>query len=337
MTADLTQYHPSRQRADVAADGESPTPPVDLTGPVALQRRAFLRTTAIAGGRRGRVWLRPGRGCLFASRRAAANRARIQLPAPAHPPAPVPAGADLEVKGLTPYVTANADFYRIDTALQVPIIEAEAWRLTVTGLVEEEVTLTYADLLAKPMVEHLSTLTCKANPVGANPIAGNLVGNAAWLGFPVRELLAQARPRADADMVLSVSVDGWSAGTPLNALLSGERQALLAVGMNGQPLPAEHGFPVRMIVPGLYGDVSATKWVTELKVTTFDAERATGLVGWWPADRSSCHPGSTFPAPPDDSRRARHRRRGGLRPHIGISAVEVRVDDKDWREANSPR
>ena len=118
----------------------------------------------------------------------------IQLPTPVEPPAPVPAGADLRVKGLTPYVTANADFYRIDTALHVPVIDPDTWRLTVTGLVEEEITLTYAELLAKPMVEHLSTLTCKANPVGANPIAGNLVGNASWLGFPVRELLAQARP-----------------------------------------------------------------------------------------------------------------------------------------------
>ncbi len=333
VTADLIQ-HPSRQRADVAADGESPTPPVDLTGPVALQRRAFLRTTAIAAAVAAGL-VAAGEGLLFASRRAAANRARIQLPAPAHPPAPVPAGADLEVKGLTPYVTANADFYRIDTALQVPIIEAEAWRLTVTGLVEEEVTLTYADLLAKPMVEHLSTLTCKANPVGANPIAGNLVGNAAWLGFPVRELLAQARPRADADMVLSVSVDGWSAGTPLNALLSGERQALLAVGMNGQPLPPEHGFPVRMIVPGLYGDVSATKWVTELKVTTFDADEGYWTPLGWSAggsiklsSRIDVPRPTTIPAGPVTVAGVAYA------PHIGISAVEVRVDDKDWREAD---
>ena len=134
-------------------------------------------------------------------------------------------------------------------------------------------------------------------------------------------------------MVLSVSVDGWSAGTPLSAL-AGERQALLAVGMNGQPFPPEHGFPVRMIVPGLYGDVSATKWVTELKVTTFDADEGHWTpLGWSTADRSSCPPASTSPAPPPSPAGPVTVAGVAYAPHIGISAVEVRVDDKDWREA----
>ena len=130
-------------------------------------------------------------------------------------------------------------------------------------MVERELTLTFDELLARPLVEHTTTLTCVSNEVG-----GDLVGNASWLGLPIRELLAEAGPKPGADMVLSSSRDGLTAGTPLDVLLEPERASLLAVGMNGEPLPVEHGFPVRMVVPGLYGYVSATKWVVELKLTT---------------------------------------------------------------------
>jgi DMSO/TMAO reductase YedYZ molybdopterin-dependent catalytic subunit len=331
VTAELSRV-PDQPRAE-SAEGGPPAQPVDLTGPVTLQRRAFLKTMAIAASVAAAA-VALGEGLLSASRQAAATRSQIRLPAPAQPPQPVPAGADLRIKGLTPYVTPNVDFYRIDTALQVPNIDPELWRLTVTGLVEQELSLSYADLLARPLVEHLSTLTCKANPIGANPIAGNLVGNAAWLGYPVRELLAQARPKAEADMVLSVSVDGWSAGTPLSALQSNERQALLAVGMNGQILPPEHGFPVRMIVPGLYGDVSATKWVTELKVTTFTADEGYWTpLGWSVGGAIKLSSRIDVPRPTTISPGPVTVAGVAYAPHIGISAVEVRVDDDDWREA----
>ena len=172
-------------------------------------------------------------------------------------------------------------------------------------MVEREVTITFADLLAKPLVEHVVTLICVSNEVG-----GELIGNAVWLGLPIRELLAEAGPQAGADMVLSTSDDGWTAGTPLTALTD-DRTRLLAIGMNGEPLPIEHGFPVRMVVPGLYGYVSATKWVTELKVTTFDEDQ-----GYWtpPAGRrrvrSRPHPGSTC--------RAATRRPGGRGRRRGL-------------------
>ena len=241
---------------------------------------------------------------------------------------PVPKGADLALADLSPYLTPNAEFYRIDTALRLPIVAAEDWSLTITGMVEQEVTLTFAELLAKPLVEHVATLTCVSNEVG-----GGLVGNAGWLGCPIRELLAQARPLPGADMVLSRSQDGWTAGTPLSALTDPGREALLAVGMNGEPLPVEHGFPVRMVVPGLYGYVSATKWVRELKVTTF----AQDMGYWTPRGWSALGPVKT-------ASRIDVPRRGVVAAgevvvagvawdqHTGIERVEIGIDG-DWHEA----
>jgi len=252
----------------------------------------------------------------------------FRLPSPARP-VTVPPDAAASVDGQTPFVTPNADFYRIDTALTVPRVEADAWRLRVHGLVEREVEITYADLLAETHVEALVTLTCVSNPVG-----GDLAGNARWQGWPVRELLARAGVRPEADMVLSRSVDGWTAGTPLSALTD-DRNALLAVAMNGELLPLAHGFPVRLVVPGLYGYVSATKWVTELKVTRFDADE-----GYWtPRGWSASGPIKT-------ASRIDVPRDGADLPagdvvvagvawaqHRGVVRVEVAVDGGDWSEA----
>jgi DMSO/TMAO reductase YedYZ molybdopterin-dependent catalytic subunit len=197
-----------------------------------------------------------------------ASRAAVTLPPPAEPLAAIPGSVSLPVPGITPWRTPSRSFYRVDTALALPALRAEDWRLRVHGLVARPLTLDYRDLLTKPLVERAITLTCVSNEVG-----GQLLGNAVWLGYPLKDLLAQADPSGDADMVLSTSVDGMTIGTPLAELMDG-RDALLAVAMNGEPLPIAHGFPVRMVVPGLYGYVSATKWVVDLKVTRFDRDRA---------------------------------------------------------------
>ncbi len=187
----------------------------------------------------------------------------------------MPADAQSPVAGVVDVVTSNRDFYRIDTAFTVPQVDPGSWRLRVHGLVDREVTMTFDDLLAADLVEAYVTLTCVSNTIG-----GDLAGNAKWLGLPVREVLAKAGPQAGADMVLSRSADGFTASTPIEALTD-DRDALLAVGMNGDPLPAEHGFPVRMVVPGLYGYVSATKWVVDLEVTRFaDAQAYWTARGW---------------------------------------------------------
>ena len=199
-------------------------------------------------------------------------RSRFQLPRATKPAEPVPAGANLDLRGLTPYVTANDDFYRIDTALQVPVIDPDEWTLKITGMVENEVT----DQLRRPVRQ----------ATGRAPDDLDLrLQRGGWRPDRQRALARLSDPAScwprpgrwpGSDMVLSTSDDGFTAGTPLSALTDPDREAILAIGMNGEPLPIEHGFPVRMVVPGLYGYVSATKWVTELKVTTFEKDQ-----GYW--------------------------------------------------------
>lgn len=243
-------------------------------------------------------------------------------------PVDVPAAASQNVAGQTPYLTPNDEFYRIDTAVIVPRVDPDEWRLRVTGLVDRELTLTFDDLLAEELVEALVTLTCVSNFIG-----GDLAGNAVWTGLPVREVLARAGVQEGADMVLSTSVDGFSAGTPL-AAMTDDRNALLAVAMNGEPLPAEHGFPVRLVVPGLYGYVSATKWVTELKVTTFADDE-----GYWtPRGWSALGPvktASRIDVPRNQSVSAGQVVVAGVAwaQHRGISRVEVRIGDGEWQDA----
>ena len=175
------------------------------------------------------------------------------------------------------FVTANPDFYRVDTALTVPRVDLASWRLTIGGLVDSPVELSFADLLDRPLVERVVTLNCVSNEVG-----GPYIGTARWLGVPLAPLLREVGLRQGADQLLARSVDGMTIGTPMAALLDG-REPLLCVGMNGEPLPLEHGFPVRMLTPGLYGYVGACKWVTELEATTFDAVDAYWVErGWAP-------------------------------------------------------
>ena len=298
-----------------------------------IDRRSFMSLaagTGLAAAAAGALSQVVGRPSLSVQ----ASRDAVRLP----PPVPGPptlarapaASSSLDVPGLSPLLTPVSDFYRIDTALAVPQVSAGSWRLRVHGMVDHEVEITFAELLALPLVEAMITLSCVSNEIG-----GDLVGNQLWLGHPLRELLARAGPSRAADMVLSTSVDGWTAGTPLDALTDPGRTALLAVGMDGRPLPVEHGFPVRMVVPGLYGYVSATKWVVDLEVTRFD--RAQGY--WTPRGWSVRGPIKTqsrIDVPADGaSVRAGLVTVAGVAwaPHRGISAVEVRVDDGPWRRA----
>ncbi|WP_405217351.1 molybdopterin-dependent oxidoreductase [Agrococcus sp. Ld7] len=295
----------------------------------AVSRRGFL--LLVGGTAAGAIVVGIGSRLANAATVAVdAVRAAISLPRPATAAPPIPASASLDVEGLTPLITPNADFYRIDTALRVPNVDPSEWRLRVTGMVEREIELTFDELLALPLTETTITLLCVSNEVG-----GDLVGNAVWLGHPIRELLAQAGPLAGADMVLSRSVDGFTAGTPLEILLEEDRSSMLAVGMNGEPLPPEHGFPVRMVVPGLYGYVSATKWVTELEVTSFERSTAYWTDRGW-SERGPVKIGSRIDVP------AR-----GMRPSAGtvavagvawaqstgIRGVEVQVDGGAWEPA----
>ncbi|MFE4195474.1 molybdopterin-dependent oxidoreductase [Paenarthrobacter sp. NPDC056912] len=293
-----------------------------------MARRSFLNAlagTSIAAVVAGAVTTVLTRATAVAS----GFRGSMTLPDPAAPPQAIPAGASLSVEGISPLVTPNADFYRIDTALTVPAIDPPAWKLKVTGMVDREVEIDFATLLAKPMTARHITIACVSNNVG-----GDLIGNALWLGWPVRELLAMAGPKPGADMVLSTSNDGWTASTPLEALTD-DRDALLAVGMNGEPLPLEHGFPVRMIVPGLYGFVSATKWLTELKVTRFADDTAYWTPRGW-SDHGPIKTQSRIDVP-RSGRTVPHGtvQFGGVAwaQHRGIERVELRVNRGPWQRA----
>ena len=304
-----------------------PNADATTTSARSFARRSFLGLTVLLGAT-ATVATVVTRVLLNAAGAVTSARARFKPPDPVKRAAPVPPGADFGVPGLAPYVTPNDDFYRIDTALQIPIVDPESWTLTVTGMVENEITISYADLVAKPLVEHYTTLTCVSNEVG-----GDLAGNARWLGYPIRELLAQAKPRSDADMVLSTSADGWSAGTPLAALTDPNREAILAIAMNGEPLPLEHGFPVRMVVPGLYGYVSATKWVRSLKVTRFDQDQAYWTpLGW--AERGPIKIASRIDIPRRTVDAGTVVVAGvAWAQHVGIKTVEVQVDGGSWQQA----
>jgi DMSO/TMAO reductase YedYZ molybdopterin-dependent catalytic subunit len=260
---------------------------------------------------------------------AAGSRAQVRLPAPARVARRAPAGAELKIPGLSSFYTPNASFYRVDTDLVLPQVSPADWTLSIGGMVEREIEFSFSELLKQPLTEADITLTCVSNEVG-----GPYVGNARWLGASLPALLRRAGIKRGADQVLSTSTDGMTISTPVAAIMDG-RTALLAVGMNGQPLPIAHGFPARMVVPGLYGYVSATKWVTHLEVTTYAAKKA-----YWTqrgyAAQAPIKTESRIDVPkPLSQVKAGHVAVAGVAwaQHRGIEAVEVNVDGGPWHRA----
>lgn len=305
----------------VASPGTSPRS--------ATSRRRFFAAAGITAAAAG---LAATGGRLLGAARSNILQARdaLQLPAPATAAPAVPAGVQSPVPGVAPWVTPNGDFYRIDTALSVPEIDVADWELRVHGMVEEEVRLTFQDLLDADLIESHVTLTCVSNPVG-----GNLAGNAKWLGLPIREVLKRARPKVGADMVLSTSIDGFSASTPLE-VLQDDRDAILAIGMNDEPLPLEHGYPVRMVVPGLYGFVSATKWVVDLEVTRFADSKAYWTERGW-SERGPIKTMARVDVPKSFAKVPAGKVAVGGTAWAqtrGITKVEIQVDNEDWVEAD---
>ncbi|GAB3651535.1 molybdopterin-binding protein [Glycomyces tarimensis] len=284
-------------------------------------RRRFLALAAGIGAAAlllGEVARRVGPGSAEADRRS------FTVPEP-DAPAPDPgAGADLDIEGLSPWRTPNGEFYRIDTAITPPAVDVDAWRLRVRGRVGTERTYTFDDLLGRELLERDITLCCVSNPIG-----GDLVGNARWIGVSLAELLAESDPDPAADQLVSRSSDGWTAGTPTSVIFDG-RDALIAVGMNGEPLPIDHGWPARLVVPGLYGYVSATKWLTELELTTFDAYDPYWIERGW-AGPAPVHTASRIDTPRSGADAGLVTVAGvAWAQHRGISAVELRVDDGAW-------
>ena len=235
---------------------------------------------------------------------------------------------ELAIPGLSPFFTPKKDFYRIDTALSVPEIDANTWSLRIHGMVDKELRLSFADLRAMPAVENDVTLCCVSNPVG-----GPYISNARWTGVLLADVLAKAGVHKDATQVFSTSADGWTCGSQTSVILDG-RAAMLAYGMNGEALPIPHGFPVRLVVPGLYGYVSATKWVTDIELTTMDKQGYWMPRGWSQLGPVKTHSRIDVPS-------GRKPAKAGLSPiagvawsqHKGIAKVEISIDNGPWLEA----
>ncbi len=259
---------------------------------------------------------------------ATASRNAVVLPKVAEPLPAAPATVAADGPGISPFFTPNANFYRVDTALAVPQVRTEDWELKVTGMVDKELRFSYADLLERNLVEEDITLTCVSNTVG-----GQLTGTARWLGLPLTELLDEAGVQSGADQIVGRSVDGWTAGFPVEAAY--DRPALIAFGMNGEPLPIDHGFPARLMVPGLYGYVSATKWLTEIELTRFaDFDQYWVKRGW--DEQAPIKTMSRIDAPRTLAKIAAGPFViGGVAwaQTVGISMVEVAIDDGDFVEA----
>lgn len=245
----------------------------------------------------------------------------------------VPAGAETGLSGMTSWRVPNDQFYRIDTALVVPVVDPNDWQLRIHGMVDREITITYRELVARTMTEDWVTICCVSNPVG-----GDLIGNAWWSGVRIADLLQEAGVSPEATAVKQTSKDGWTCGTPIEALTD-DRNAMLAIAMNGRPLPVEHGFPVRMIVPGLYGYVSATKWLVDLEVTTYDRFSAYWTDRGW-SEKGPVKTESRVEVPRNGADvKAGSVRVGGhaWAQHTGIEKVEYRLDGRAWQQAELGR
>jgi DMSO/TMAO reductase YedYZ molybdopterin-dependent catalytic subunit len=311
---------------DAPAPGQ-PVRPGRPAGAARPPRRRFLVTGSAVAGTAAVAYFG---GRLLAERSNVARaQASLRVPRPAHPAPPLPAGSDLRIPGLSSFITPNGSFYRVDTAIVLPEVPPAGWQLRVHGMVARDIRINFDQLIRRPLSAEYITLTCVSNPV-----AGPYVGNALWVGASVASLLRQAGVRAGADQLLCTSADGFTCGVPVQTVMDG-RDAMLAVAMNGTALPVAHGFPVRMVVPGLYGYVSACKWITDIQVTTYAKNVAYWAQRGWdaqapiktesridvPTGTATLKPGPTSVA--------------GVAwaQHKGIAAVEVQVDHGPWQVA----
>ena len=309
-----------RSEAVAAADPHGGMP--DWTRRKLLLTGSAIGVAALAGGVVGRM---------YAARQSAAPaEANSEIPPPSELAPPLPAGADLstEVAGITPLIIPNNEFYQIDTALLTPIVDTASWQLRIHGMVDRETTLTWDELVQLPLFEQYVTIACVSNEIG-----GKLVGNAKWTGVRLREVLDMAGVQAGATQLVGRSVDGWTAGMPTAWVMDPAREPMIAVRMNDEPLPPNHGFPARLIVPGLYGYVSATKWLAELELTTLEAFDGYWVPLGWSKEApiltqsriDTPRPGSVAVGPVPIAGIA-------WAPDRGISKVEVAIDG-EWQEA----
>ncbi len=316
----------TRRQPRTSAEEAEPRAASAIDAAAGRSRRGFLLAL---GGTAAVAALAGGGGIVVGRVKAAGAAARraLGLPAPTSPAPPLPEG--VQVSGVDRFVTANADFYRVDISLVTPRVDASTWTLTIDGMVDHPLTLSYDDLLAMPLIERNITLTCVSNEVG-----GSYVSTSKWLGVPFSEIIKRVGVQAGVDQVYSYSSDsGYTCSTPFQAVNDG-RDAMIVIGMNGEVLPDAHGYPARMLVPGLFGFVSATKWLERIEFTTYAKRTAYWTERKWATDapiltQSKIEvPKSLATLPKDKPVIA------GVAwaQHRGIKKVEIRIDGGDWHD-----
>jgi DMSO/TMAO reductase YedYZ molybdopterin-dependent catalytic subunit len=323
--------YPKAAEQRVSSSTESADPQLmaeSMTGPAVVNRRRFL---SLGGATAGAAAITTVIGRqLQGDPVAVAQQAAVTLPKANETLAKVSSGVSVDVPGMTPWLTPVADFYRIDTALTIPRVRADTWKLTIGGRVKKPLTLTYADLQKRPLVEHDCTLMCVSNEIG-----GGLVGNARWTGVRLADVLNEAGvEETGADQIFVTSVDGFTAGFPTKLALDG-REALIAIAMNGKPLTFKHGFPARLVIPGIYGYVSAVKWLDSIELTTFEEKQGYWIPRGWSALGPVKVSSRIDVAGPTTGAVAGPTAIAGVAwaQHVGITKVEVQVDDEPWQTA----
>lgn len=313
----------STRADDVVTSAQRAELPATMSAPPADGRRAFLVGAAGVGVGAAGIALF---GQKLSDRSTTVN---VRLPKPSSPAKTLPADLSRKIKGISPLRTPTSSFYRVDTNLSIPAVDVGSWELAVDGMVDHPFTLSYQDLLKMPLIERNITMTCVSNDVG-----GGYIGAATWLGVRVKDILERAGVQHGVDQIMSTAVDGFTISTPLDALVDG-REAMIAVAMNGSPLPAKHGFPARMITPGLYGFVGATKWLTKLTATTYDGHQAYWTKRGWATD-APIKTSSRIDTPQGLSNlKAGQVTLGGVAwaQLRGIRRVEVSIDRGPWQRA----
>jgi DMSO/TMAO reductase YedYZ molybdopterin-dependent catalytic subunit len=335
--AALQRSGPPGNLAAGEPDGAQPSDPawrpIERAGSAGLdlvpdRRRFLLGSLAVAGIS---LLTYAGGSWVAETRDVGTIQAALKLPPPAQPAPPLPPGADLKIPGLASFITPSSSFYRVDTAIVLPEIDPANWQLRIHGLVRKELVLSFKDLIKRPLIEDYVTLCCVSNPVG-----GPYIGNAKWLGASLRSLLQEAGIKAGASQLLATSSDGFTSGTPVQIAMDSGRDSMLAVAMNDAALPVAHGFPVRQVIPGLYGYVSACKWIVDIEVTTFEAAQAYWVPRGWDA-QAPIKTESRIDVPTGQSPIKAGQRVSvagvAWAQHKGIEAVEVRVGNGPWQQA----
>lgn len=308
--------------------------PVTLAAATAGAVTTSVALSGSSGLGRSTAWALLGSGSLVAARSLLASRRRrheVETQRPLETAA-VPEDGAAAVPGLAPLITPVDQFYVTDVNLSTPLIEQSRWRLTIAGLVAEPQRWSLADLMAEAE-EFDAVMVCVHNPVG-----GHRLGNGRWHGVPLRTLLDRASPSAEADTLVTRAVDGFTISLPAEPLRTGQWKGYVVVALNGRPLSAAHGYPARVFVPGIYGQYTGVKWLTELELTTGPHSDYWSPRGW-PHEPAWIQPQARIDVPAEGVRAGRSLPVGGVAwaPPHGVAGVEVRADDGPWQPARLAR